>query len=194
VRIVARSRPDCRKPLRRFLRFGPCHRTLKPGSALQCGCRGHADPHPYLDRPLRPRLPRSGHARSHAPSSLQNIRLSADVGNPLGRVGIGGRMVTDASVHVMQISRGGSFKGVKGFPSAPDRRKPVRRFLRFTVAPDSEPGSALQRALGVGRSCTGVMTPTPTWTRAWDHECPAMISSALGRRQLQEHPSQLRCG
>jgi hypothetical protein len=34
-------------------------------------------------------------------------------------------MVTDASVHVMQISRGGGLNGVTGFPSAPDRRKPL---------------------------------------------------------------------
>ena len=30
----------------------PWHRTLKSGSALQCGCPGHADPHPYLIAPL----------------------------------------------------------------------------------------------------------------------------------------------
>ena len=35
ARIVERSRPDCRKPLRRSFRF----RTLKPRSALQCGAR-----------------------------------------------------------------------------------------------------------------------------------------------------------
>jgi hypothetical protein len=33
VRIVERSHPDCRKPVQ------PCHRTSKPGSALQCGAR-----------------------------------------------------------------------------------------------------------------------------------------------------------
>jgi hypothetical protein len=35
--IVERSHPDCQKPLRCPFRFQPCHRTLKPGSALQRG-------------------------------------------------------------------------------------------------------------------------------------------------------------
>src|SRR6266516_3074787 len=85
-KTVARSAPDCRKPLRRFLRFTP--EILKPGSPLQRlhpvsvdRARERADPHPYMDKAPVSRVDPSN--RTHAPSSLQNIRLSSAAANPL---------------------------------------------------------------------------------------------------------------
>ena len=49
-------------------------------------------------------------------------------------------MVTDASVRVERVGRAAQAKIVQA--SIP---KALQRFLRFTVAPDSETGSALQR-------------------------------------------------
>jgi hypothetical protein len=92
ARIVERSHPDRRKPVRRFLRLNRvidrhCSGAGRRSSVPRFHRPDNADPCPYLDRPLGPRLPPIAHRRprTHAPSLLQNIRLSADVGNPLSR-------------------------------------------------------------------------------------------------------------
>ena len=59
-RIVERSHPDCRKLVRCSFRFNPVPRRLQNSGNRQ-------------------KLP------IHAPSSVQNIRLSADAANPLSR-------------------------------------------------------------------------------------------------------------
>jgi hypothetical protein len=65
-------------------------------------------------------------------------------------------------------------------------RKALCRFLRFTVAPDFETGSALQCG------CPGHADPTPTWTSTWDHDCPA-VGSEPWRGSLSDRILKNRC-
>jgi hypothetical protein len=84
-----RSGVDPENRWRRFLRF-----TVSPDSenaALQCGRRSTVHrsmltPTPTWTGPWdHDSRPRCGATNTHAPSSLQNIRLSSDAGNPLSR-------------------------------------------------------------------------------------------------------------
>src|SRR5262249_56380476 len=64
ARIVERSHPDCRKPVRRLFPFQPCHRHAEPRIAAAWapgpGCR--------------------------ISLSCKNIRLGSDGANPLSRI------------------------------------------------------------------------------------------------------------
>jgi hypothetical protein len=80
-----------------------------PGVDRSCHrftCSDNADPHPYLDRPPGSRVKRRKSNRTHAPSSLQNIRLSSYAANPLSR-SRNWRADGDGCVglHLMQVSR-----------------------------------------------------------------------------------------
>jgi hypothetical protein len=68
----------------------------------RCRLNGSVVP-PFTPRDTWSRPPSH---RAGSPVGCTNIRLSSDMDNPLNRVGIRGRMVTDASVsRLMQVSR-----------------------------------------------------------------------------------------
>jgi hypothetical protein len=109
-------------------------------------------------------------------------------------------MMTDASVHVMQISRGGGLKGVTGFPVSARSPKTVgAAFFVSTVSPDSETRIGTAAAPGVDRSCHRftrriMLTPTPTWTSPWATIAPDQRAKSHTRTFIAaEHPSQFRC-
>jgi len=103
-------------------------------------------------------------------------------------------MVTDASVlRLMQVSRRAQgFNGLHGWKRALARivershldcRKPVRRFLRFTVSPDSETRIGTAAAPGIDRAChrspariLGQGPPSPNTLRALgDGSSPSVL-------------------
>jgi len=107
--------------------------TVLPDSetaALQCGRavdRATVHPPGYMDK--APRLARCRLWRTHAPSSLQNIRLSADVGNPLSRSrnswAVGDRCVGLRLLQMLRRQRGAV--GIAGHPGTwSSSRQPQR--------------------------------------------------------------------
>jgi hypothetical protein len=139
ARIVERSHPACRKPVRRSFRFN------SETAALQCGRPVSIVP-PFTrpdtwTRPpsrvsngLSPRTPNP----THAPSSLQNIRLSSYVANPLRR---SRNWQADGDGCVgSHLDAGVGYNGSHGWKRAlvrivershPDCRKLARCSLRF---------------------------------------------------------------
>jgi hypothetical protein len=101
------------------------------------------------------------------------------------------------------------YQGCNGFPGqAPDRQRRWRRFLRFTVSPDSETRIAAAACTSVGaryrftwpgRGKGRPVVPVTgggTWTQVRapaGPQSPNFVNEP-DQRQLQEHPSQLRCG